>query len=89
MTESLVTRLNASSGFETFMASDGFPSLRADTRLMKEAADRIANLERALTAIAYCDTEGHADHEPGGLQRGHMVEIARMVIGHDDGGNDG
>ena len=48
MTESLVDRLNASSGFETFTAGDGKPSLRPNTRLMKEAADRIANLERAL-----------------------------------------
>ena len=100
MTESLVDRLNASSGFETFTAGDGKPSLRPNTRLMKEAADRIANLERALNVST-------GRRAAGASRAATMTDFLIRVLdwaarachraaewcnrrsGHDDGGNDG
>jgi hypothetical protein len=52
----LVDRLRSSDGFRVFKASDGVPAIAADTDLLREAADRIeeleAEVERQATARA-------------------------------------
>ena len=44
----LVIRLRKSDGYQTFIASDGVLGIRANTDLLREAADRIEQLEAVL-----------------------------------------
>jgi tetrahydromethanopterin S-methyltransferase subunit G len=66
----LVDRLRSSDGFRTFKASDGIPAIATDTDLIREAADRIeeleAEVERQVTARA-------AAYERLGRLRGWVV----------------
>lgn len=55
----------------------------ADLGLMEEAAERIEELERTLSLIAFCDTDGHPDEEPHGLYRSHMIQIAKRRLGQE------
>lgn len=48
---------------------------------MKRAADHIQYLERVMSMIAHCDTEGHEHYEPTGLYRSHMIRMARNALG--------
>jgi len=79
-TRGLVARLRDSDGFRTFTAGDGHPSICADTDLMREAADRIEELERVLSLIAFCDTPEHADYESHGLYRSMMILMAKNAL---------
>jgi hypothetical protein len=49
MTDDIVRRLLESDGMEVFTAGDGHKAIRADTTLMREAADEIERLRSDLS----------------------------------------